>query len=411
MQWSIAMFQKVTGENVMYTRLSVYVISLCSLLAVFKLCFFFFKSGFIAALGVWVFSFFPVYFYHSVNPLPDNLALCFALWFLYFFFQHIKFEKTGYLILSCLMLMLAALCKLPYILFGIMPLLHAIITFRKNHFQLSKSLLKYSGLYVLFSLPVLLWYAWVIPDWAGNRITIGVFDQEVKIKELLFFLEKQLKNNIPTVVINYPTCLLVFVGAYFIRKQQKFKSVYFKYLFAGLLTFVLYFFFVLKQIREGHDYYLMPFLPFFLLIVLFSISHMLKMKRSMIIFVVLLLIAMPVFCWEKVKVYWDIELSYSNPDFFIYRDQLRNVVPNSAKCIMFNDNSLSIVPYTIDKQGYIFMNDELPVIWMEDMIKRGKAEYVYSDSRLIESQEGFEAFIQDTVLQVGSINVFKLKTY
>ena len=78
---------------------------------------------------------------------------------------------------------------------------------------------------------------------------------------------------------------------------------------------------------------------------------------------------------------------------------------------MFNDNSLSIVPYTIDKQGYIFMNDELPVIWIEDMIKRGKAEYIYSDSRLIESQEGFDAYIQDTVLQVGSVNVFKLKSF
>ena len=119
---------------------------------------------------------------------------------------------------------------------------------------------------------------------------------------------------------------------------------------------------------------------------------------------------MPLFCWSKTKTYWNADLSYTNLDLIKYRHELQDAVPTSESCIMINDKSFSIMPYAIDKQGYIFYNDHLPLEWIEDLIKRNKANYLYSDSRTVEDKHGFENYIQDTIGIYGSINVFKLKT-
>ncbi len=88
MQWIIAMEHKLFGEKILYTRITVLIISLFSLLAMFQLCALLMKSKFWAAVAVWILSFSPVFFYQSVNPIPDNLALCFSLFFLYYYDGH-----------------------------------------------------------------------------------------------------------------------------------------------------------------------------------------------------------------------------------------------------------------------------------------------------------------------------------
>lgn len=106
---------------------------------------------------------------------------------------------------------------------------------------------------------------------------------------------------------------------------------------------------------------------------------------------------------------WQIKYGYLNHDFFIHRQELRDIVDPDELCIMVNDHSNCIVPYTIDKMGYIFRGDNLPVKWIEDLIQNKGIKYMYSDSRKVESQEGFEELVKEKLLTAGSINVFELK--
>ncbi len=77
--------------------------------------------------------------------------------------------------------------------------------------------------------------------------------------------------------------------------------------------------------------------------------------------------------------------------------------------LFLNDPSLFVVPYLVDKQGYIFNNDDLPTLWVKDMIINHNINYMYSDSRLVDERADIQQLIDTTLLSVGSVKVFKFK--
>jgi len=167
--------------------------------------------------------------------------------------------------------------------------------------------------------------------------------------------------------------------------------------------------FVLQQIGKGHDYYFYPFLPIFTIGILYlfnNINIISNFKRYLSYF---LLLTSPVWAYAKVKDFWQIDKAYFNNDLFVYKNQLKNAVPDNKKCIMANDYSNYILPYAIDKSGYVFRNDYLPIEWIKDLSKNQNVKYIYSDSRKVEGQIGFDSLVQEKLLSVGSYNVFLLR--
>ena len=84
------------------------------------------------------------------------------------------------------------------------------------------------------------------------------------------------------------------------------------------------------------------------------------------------------------------------------------VVPRDSLCIILNDNSGVVVPYVIDHQGYVFDKDDLPAMWVEDMILHRRATYMYSDSRIVDTSAGVVPFIDSLLLEKGEVRVFRL---
>jgi hypothetical protein len=122
-----------------------------------------------------------------------------------------------------------------------------------------------------------------------------------------------------------------------------------------------------------------------------------------------LLLVMPLVCWLREKDYWKVKYAYFNADFFTCRDQLSSIGTKDDIVVLINDESLAIFSYIIDKTGYFFWNDHLPILWLKDIIKREHAVYLYSDSRIIEGQEGFDECISEMIMECGTIKVFRLK--
>ena len=407
MQWSIAMVEKVVGEDILVKRLFVYLISLFSLIAVFKLAFLLSGDKLTAAMSVWVFSFLPTFFYHSVNILPDNLALCFGLFYILFYFRYHKSAKIADLAVAVIFLSLAGLAKLPFILLGTVSLIDFIRMITKRNWR---QVTHFAMIHMISVIPVIGWYLMAVPTWKGNNIVTGFARDFVGMDQILEFLRIQVFENFPTQLLNYPSLIFLLFGVYFYVKKRRFFLLEGKYIFAPLGILLLYFLYVLNNIREGHDYYLMPFYTILIVPIIYGIHKLYETKNRGRLVTFILLAAMPIFCWQKTKDNWQIENAYFNSDVFICRDALEAAAPKDALAIVVNDNSKAIFSYVIDNRGFTFYNDHLPVHWIKDIINRRNAQYLFSDSRKVESQKGFSDCVSELILQCGSINVYKLNS-
>jgi len=402
LQWIIAVVQKCTLEHIFIVRICILFISLISLVGIFKIGTLFWGKMY-GILGLYVFSFFPVFYYHSINPIPDILALCFGIYFLFYYFKYIQTNKIHLFYISTVFLGLSSLCKLPFIIYAALPVFYFFLHFKKIDLRVN-----YIIAFMISLLPVILWYGSILHSWTDNRIQLGVFDQSVSMQMMCKFFMIQFYDTFPRSIFNYASSFLL-VWSLYILQRKNVKSIFLLYIKLGTIITFFYFLFVLKHIREGHDYYQFPFLPFVCLIILFGVQELVKnsLYKKLIIIV---FIAMPIFCFIETKDNWNIELSSFNEDLFIHRKALRDIVSPNERVIMLNDHSSFIMPYQIDKEGFIFMNDDLPFPWILHMIEESQVTHCYSDSRGIDTAVEFKKYVDDTLLQAGSVKVFRLKT-
>ena len=220
MQWLIAGVQRIFGENILVVRICMFLTYLFTVGGVFLALKQLFKSPMLSAIGVYIFSFFPVYLYQSINPLPDNFALGLILFFIYFFLLGVEREDGRFISISAFFLTLAALVKLPFIIYGVFPFIY-VIKNSKTGKLLKPTLIAFS----ITLIPVLFWYYLSIPEWGGNKIAFGIFDSSVDAETYFMFLGQQLTNNIPLVVLGKTQSYLFVLAllVFFTNKIFKFK--------------------------------------------------------------------------------------------------------------------------------------------------------------------------------------------
>jgi 4-amino-4-deoxy-L-arabinose transferase-like glycosyltransferase len=87
MQWLFAACYKVFDNHLIITRILSFVVGIFSVWGMYFLLNALFKNRLAAIAGAWALNFSPAFFYHTLNPLPDNFALCCGIWGLAFFFK------------------------------------------------------------------------------------------------------------------------------------------------------------------------------------------------------------------------------------------------------------------------------------------------------------------------------------
>ena len=303
--------------------------------------------------------------------------------------------------------MLAALTKLPYIIFGIAP---AVFILKRSFQNLKdrKELFKFFGIgliYIIFQLPTLAWYSWVVPHWGGG-VTTGVFGSGITHERYIELLQFHYNEWLPRLVLNVGS-VIFFVGSFFVAFGQGiFKKEKFLLLLSVFLIVILYFLLELNIIDKVHDYYLMPFfIPFFVMVgsgikLFYNFSFLL---RSIAI---IFLLSLPKLAYDEVQKYWTL---FSDNDLFNNRNILRSAVPKDALCCILNDDSGCVFSYQIDKQGFIFNIDSLPPPYLQDMIENKNVTYMYSTSRKADENPEIMKFFESVVIKCGTVHVFKLK--
>ena len=165
----------------------------------------------------------------------------------------------------------------------------------------------------------------------------------------------------------------------------------------------------LHAIGKVHDYYMMPFLPIMFIAVGLGIQRMeVSFPKHQIVLAICLLIA-PFYAVHACHKKWSIEKSHFNKDLIYHRDALQCVVPNESLCIILEDPSTHIFSYQIDKLGFVFDRSDFPVAWMPDMIHQG-AKYLYSDSRAFDERNDIQPFLEDLLLEAGTLRVYRLNS-
>lgn len=408
MQWLISQFYFLFGEDIFITRLSMFILGMFSVIGVFLLSQLLFKSFRISCFTAFAFNFSPVFYYYTLNPIPDNLALCCMVWSLYFFVKFRLQPNVQFVILSSLFFGLAALVKLPYVIAGATYAAYFMYLLNKKNADGIKKATLFALPYLLFIIPAICWYVWVIPTWGNIPLLKGNFnysENAARVREILYY---HFTTMFPALLLNYASLFFFFCGIFSVFVNKYYKKALFWQIGAGGIMAIIYFIYEFLPIDIIHDYYMMPFLPYLFLLVGLGAKFIVEKIKYATYILASGIIIIPILTYNTVQENWTIQRSYTNDNLFIYQKELKEAVPTTEKCIMLNDPSSYVYPYLLNKTGYTFKEDNLPAEWIEDMIKNKKTTYMYSDSRVIDTNASYQYLFDKVLLERGTMKVIKL---
>lgn len=402
MQWTIAMTQKVFGEKIEVVRLSMFLLGILSTVGMYRIVLLLMEDKFVAVTSASLFQFAPIFYYYSVTPLPDILALAAGIWYIFFMLKFQEKLKKRHLILGSICLLISTLAKLPYLMFGMVSFMLFIQLIPKR--QYTKFFL-YSLVQGLILLPAVFWYLWVMPDWTGNPVLLGIFGGEYSMYEFAKLIGFHAVKMFPNQLLSFPVWIPFLIGLYSMKKSQ----LPIKWLYGLIGITLTYLVLQLTTIGRDHDYYLLPFLPWLFIVIAFGIQYLkTKIKRHELA-ALLLCIASESYSFVLTKDWNSLDKTAFNKDVFIHADALKKIVPNDERCIILNDHSTYIFSYQIDKMGYVFQGDYLPIEWVDDLMRNRNVQYLYSDSKKVNDYINDHQYIEKELATFGTVQVFKLQ--
>ena len=164
------------------------------------------------------------------------------------------------------------------------------------------------------------------------------------------------------------------------------------------------------MIDTVHDYYTLPFLIPFYMVLSYAIYKLAKFNNYFYIPILLLLIPISQRSYNYMQPWWTNEKLNFDPLIIENLSVIKKLTDYNDKCIIINDNSSYTLSYLYDKECYIFANDYLPESWITDMIKNNGVKYMYSNSRIVDEREDVKKYLEQEIYSVSSLKVFKLKT-
>lgn len=407
MQWLVAGLYQLFGKHLIISRIAMFVIGLFSILGMYQLLLALFGSTTLALIGAWAFNFSPSFFYYTINPLPDNFALCCGLWGLALFFTWLKHPKRFYLLLSGLFLSLSALCKLPFIIYYSVPGVYFLWQLIKNGYS-KQWLLNGLSVLLLVVLP-LAWYITVIPEWEGNPVVKGMLQNEASSSKLLYYLQYNLISTLPELLLNYGAVPFFVASFYYLYRKKAYQDARFIPIVSLCVAALIYYLFEANTIAKIHDYYLFPFFPVLFMLVAYGAFNMLQAKSKASRYVSLLLLAiLPITCYLRMESRWNPEAPGFNKDLLVHKVALQNAVPKNALVVAGNDKSHFIFFYYIDKKGWGFHDNSLSPSQLQQMISEG-AQYLYTDATAIYQNRAFAPYLDTLITQQGSVRIYGLR--
>lgn len=405
-QWLIAQSYFLFGQSLLVTRIWCFTIGLISILGFFLLVKRLTKVQATVFAATTMFAFSPYFFYYMMNPLPDLLALCAGAWAMYFYVRAFHDDQPQMFFVATVLLSLAALAKLPYILLAGIPLGILIDYLKTKKMRPQRMWLIASA---LATAPVFWWYSISLPEMKNNAVLSGTFaGNPGDVNKFFDSVYGNLTDSLPRLFLGYAGIAFFVLG--FVLLLVKFNHLFRSYLpyTLAFIFFILYFLYEAVPISTVHDYYMLPFLPFLVLIAAVGWQFTFRYPIGKPI-AILALICMPYVANKIIAPRWDPTQIVFNSDWYKHRDELRAIVPDSSKVIMGNDVSMSIIPYYVHKRGWSYVDQELTRDYLQGCINND-AGYLYTDSPFTLADSTLRPLFSREIAVYGSVHVFALKT-
>lgn len=409
MQWSFAVFYKILDTDLpAASRVLTFIVGLLSLWGMFALIRNITSNKWMGMIGAWALNFSPVFYYYTVNPLPDNFSLCAGIWSLAWFFKWQQEQKTSQAVLSALMLSLATLSKLPFIVYGFVPAAYFIADLIRNR-KLRRENIAMAASFILFIIPAAIWYIKAIPTWHNNGVVAGISAGESWAR-VLELLEYHALHMFPQLLIVPKMLPFFLLGLVLVFSKRVRRHRTFPYLVACSVGVLIYFFYELNMIGTDHDYYMFPFLPLIFLLVSYG-AWMFFEKRKIWLMVpaIAVMLYWPYDTFIRIDPRWNEEKPDFNIAYLEYRDELRAATPDDALVIV-RDGTPYVVLYYLNKKGW--SNNGLPG-WYDPSVlyqmAREGAQYFYCDIREIDEDPAVKPLLEELIMTRMDVRVWKLR--
>jgi hypothetical protein len=408
MQWIFALFFKVFGSHVVISRILSFIIGLFSAYGMFYLADRSFKNKGTAAIAAWTFSFSPLFYYYTLNPLPDNFAMCFAIWSVGLFYEHILTGKMKYVVWSAVCMGLSVMAKLPFVLFGAFMAAWYLGKLWRKEVSAGK-VIGVAAIYLLAMAPAAAWYAWVIPQWKHMVVLKGVFDTKQSGSQMMDIAVGTLTSLLPELLINYGSVLFFVASFFFMYKNKVFRDKRFPLFFWWAMAVLFYYVFEMNTINLVHDYYLFPFLPLIFLMVAYGAAELLKLPNKVMRgFCMLCLCILPLTAFVRTYSRWDVATDPGFPKvFYTNKQEIRNLTPKDALVVAGGDETEQVYLYYIDRKGWTYQDETLDSARLGAFMRDG-AQYLFTTNG-VDSKEDIRSLLGEKIYDKENLRVYKLK--
>ncbi|AHJ99553.1 ArnT family glycosyltransferase [Hymenobacter swuensis] len=414
-EWVVALNYKVFGLHEAIPRMVNWLIFMAGVVAFHGLVKLLTGSRWLAAVGAWGLTWSPELFYHSLNALPDVLALSASLWGLWYFLKWYREPRPVYFTISLLATTLGGLTKLQYLVVGV-PI--AVLVVRD--LVQRKLVLKRLGWLAVFAVVAvgvpIAWYAYALHLIKESGLTD--FGLEVRSATSLATALDILKDNVvsdtPELLLNFASFGLLLLGLMALVRERKWRNFWFLPILVWVLALVVYHLLELRQM-DYHQYYMLPHVPILLLLAVLGAGWLYRQPgRWAGLLLALLLLAQPVLAFVRIAPpRWMRGPRDIAPEFYYEasRHQLRTAAPDSALCIVGPDESGCIYFYFLHKKGFgfsdrneLFAPDSIGQPYLSRCLQRG-ARFLYTDDSMLVTDPRLRQYNGRVVQKTGRFRV------
>ena len=411
-EFLLAGIYKVTGEHFLIQRVYCLLLHLFGIVGIFLLAQYLFNSTLMGGLAAWSYSWSPLLFYYGISALPDNLALPFSIWGLLscLIWIDLSAQKNDRKWLAMLFgfffITISGLTKIQYLAAGFFILAYLIVNRKKYS---TSDWILFVGFGASTSILTLAWYQYAIVQIKkSGLLDFGIgFKPETNPGEAAKILISNLVSIIPESILNFSGTVLFAYAVFFLIKTRKVTRPLALPFLIWTGVFMIYHLIELGQMRQ-HDYYMMPYLPIFSILMGFGAYKLLNSQFRKL--AVALLILQPILACVRII---PARFLTKEPDSRkIFYDQnalnkLQQMVPDSALCIVGPDDSKCIYFYFLKKKGFGY-SENLSKDELADYIKRG-AKYIYTTQNELITNPEISPFLDKKIGQEGNFLVYALK--
>ena len=371
--YTLALVYKAFGFSQNAHRYLSLIIGIFAIWGMFFLGTHYLKNQQLAFLCAYALIGIPEFYYHSINAVPDLLALAAMIWGWYGYQNFLKSGKLLWAFLTVLLLALAGMTKIMFLIPGFIFLGDIIQT--KIYRKLAiVSILIMGAIVASASLG---WYYWAKILTSMNGIY--EFVHEVRFIEgwgnRFQTLFDNLIKDIPETWVGYGFLLMFVTGLYFVANKRM-RDLRVLFLFFGIFLFYV----AMQYQLKVHGYYTLLFAPFVLLIGVWGWNKLQNglMKHLMLV----LLLFSPVWAWARINRNWQEQNFRVAAELIVPQNQekIRNLSGQRKYWMVGPDQSGCVDFYYLQAKGFPWYKLEEKSDLFDKFIKDGAEGLITNDT-------------------------------